>query len=110
MKKNLILFLAVILAAAMACNLPSTEPTETLLTATQPADTPPEAVPPTETPEGEEQAFEGIPVSYGWLSLVLPSGAAEGAAGMEFARAEGENIPPWAVSYTHLTLPTNREV
>ena len=51
MKKNLILFLAVILAAAMACNLPSTEPTETLLTATQPADTPPEAVPPTETPE-----------------------------------------------------------
>lgn len=105
MKKNLILFLTVILAAAMACNLPSSEPAENLPAATLPADTPPEAVLPTETPEEvEEPAFEGTPVSYGWLSLVLPPGIAEGIAGMEFARAEGENIPPWDITPGHIQV------
>ena len=104
MKKNLIVFIVVILAAAMACNLPSSAPTETLPADTQPVDTPPEAVLPTETPEEEQPAFEGTPVSYGWLSLVLPSGVAGGAAGMEFTRAEGEEIPPWEVTPGHIQV------
>ncbi len=104
MKKNLIVFLIVILAAAVACNLPSSAPTETLPPETQSADTPPEAALPTQTPEEEEPEFEGIPVSYGWLDLVLPSGVADGAAGMEFARAEGEDIPPWEITPGHIQV------
>ena len=105
MKKNLIVFLIVILAAAMACNLPSSAPTETLPPETQPADAPPEAASPTETPEEEEgPAFEGTPVSYGWLDLVLPFGVADGAAGLEFARAEGENVPPWEITPGHIQV------
>lgn len=104
MKKNLIVFIVVILAAAMACNLPSSAPTETLQADTQPADTPSEAVLPTETPEEEAPVFEGTPVTYGWLSLVLPSGVADGAAGMEFSRAEGEEIPPWEVTPGHIQV------
>jgi hypothetical protein len=104
MKKNLSLFLIVILAAAMACNLPSSAPTETLPPDTQPADTPPGVVLPTDTPEEEQPVFEGTSVSYSWLDLVLPFGVADGAAGMDFTRAEGEDIPPWEITPGHIQV------
>lgn len=104
MKKNLSLFLIVILAAAMACNLPSFTPTETLPPDTQPADTPPGTLLPTDTPEEEQPVFEGTSVSYSWLDLVLPFGVADGAAGMDFARAEGEDIPPWEITPGHIQV------
>ncbi len=104
MKKNVSLFLVVLLAAALACNLPSSAPTETLPSDTQPTDTPSAAATPTETIEEEVPVFEGTSVSYGWLSLVLPSGVADGAAGMEFARAEGEEIPPWQITPGHIQV------
>lgn len=104
MKRRLLIFLIVLLTAAMACNLPASEQTEVLPTATLSDAAPTEAVPPSETPEGEEPAFEGTPLSYGWLNLVLPSGVAEGFAGMEFARAEGEDTPPWQITPGHIQV------
>ena len=52
------------------------------------------------------------PVVSGWGDAFLKSNAAESAATQKAIQEEVDKAknPPPAVSYTHLTLPTNREV
>ena len=99
MKKDLILFLIVILAAAMACTLPSQGSTEVPPTATLPS-----VELPTDTPTVEAPAFEGIPFSFSWLSLVIPPGLASGANGEEIDRADGEDVAPWGLTPGNIEL------
>ena len=56
------------------------------------------------TPTVEAPAFEGIPFSFSWLSLVIPPGLASGANGEEIDRADGEDVAPWGLTPGNIEL------
>jgi hypothetical protein len=118
--KKAFLFLSIFIVVALACNQPlaATTPTSPAPlpsdTMSPPTETPTEipasatSIPateaPTETPTATVPPFEGVAVSFGSLSLVLPSGLANGASGSQIPRAEGEDVSPWDVDPGHIQL------
>lgn len=56
------------------------------------------------TPSALQPSFDGVEVSVGPLSVVLPPGVTYGSRGIEFPRAEGENVAPWEVTPGHVQL------
>ena len=49
-------------------------------------------------------SFEGVPVFFGPLSLVLPPGLASGISGNQFPHSEGQDLPYWEVTPGHSVL------
>lgn len=70
----------------------TTVPTAILMTAT---------VTPTLAADTPTPSFEGVPVFYGPLSLVIPTGLASGISASQFPRNEGDGVPPWDVTPGH---------
>ncbi len=113
--KKILLFMTVMVFAALACRIPlesstqtnaestPTEPTlETMASSTH-TPSPQVSTEPANTPA---PAFEGASVFYGPISLVIPSGLASGISGEQFPRLEGESVAPWDVTpgHTEITL------
>jgi hypothetical protein len=110
--KKLIFPIAILLAAMLACDISQsptpTTPTpidavlptlETIETAPIPATKAPESTPIETVPP-----FEGLPASFGRLSLVLPPGIANGFSGSEIPRDDGSDVPPWGLTPGHTVL------
>ena len=98
----------VILGCSLASNstpAPDTQNVATIvagtieaITAAPPAATPipPTALPPTQA--------SGIPISFQNVSLVIPTGLANGAAGEQVAEVNANNGAPWEVAPAHVKL------
>ncbi|RPI92027.1 MAG: hypothetical protein EHM40_14155 [Chloroflexi bacterium] len=59
---------------------------------------------PSPTPTTLQPSFEGVEVSSGPLSVVLPPGLTYGARGSQIARAEGPNVAAWDITPGHTQL------
>ncbi len=81
--------------AAIPASATAIPVTETSIPATAAPTVAPTALPP---------SFEGAPVFFGPLSLVLPSGLASGISGSQFPRNEGQDLPYWEVTPGHTVL------
>lgn len=111
MKKALVVP-SVLIIMALACSLPLAPATPT--TIPEPATPTPEvfiartqAIPLTVAPEDTPTAppsFEGMEVSFGALSLVVPPGLASGVRASEIAREDGEDAAWWQKTPGHLQL------
>lgn len=98
-----------LLAACSPAAAPATPvmPTSAAITPTEiPASvTPiPATVAPNPTPTASQPPATGAAVSFGPLSLVLPSGLASGISGNQFPRNEGQDLPYWEVTPGHTVL------
>ena len=102
--KKALLFISIVILAAMACDLavtitpltsPPPLPTNTMIPATLASDATATALRP---------SFEGTEVFFGSLRLVLPPGVASGIRGTQFPRAEGPDVAPWDVTPGHTQL------
>ena len=112
--KNTFLLFTIFTLATAACSLTlKSVPTPLPTVASTPvlaqnSPIPPTAtsLPPTATsiPATPTQSFEGMPVTFGPLSMVLPPGLASGASGSQFPRAEGDSVSPWEVTPGHIRL------
>ncbi len=101
--KNVIPFILALLLALTACTLPATSPPASdIPSANSEAVAQPTSMP--EATESPAAAFEGTPISFKSLSLVLPEGLASGASGMQVEPAEGEDLPPWENMPGHIQL------
>jgi hypothetical protein len=111
--KKILLFMTVMVFAALACRIPlesstqtnaestPTEPTlETMASSTH-TPSPQVSTEPANTPA---PAFEGAPVFYGAISLVIPAGLTSGISGEQFPRLEGESVAPWDVTPGHTQI------
>lgn len=97
MSNKSLLIVALIIIALAACR-----PADAVTTRVEPA-LPPTAAP-TMAPTPVLPSIDGVPVFFGSLRLVLPSGLASGIRGSQFPRAEGPNIAPWDVTPGHTQL------
>jgi hypothetical protein len=61
----------------------------------------PSAIPATVIPTVQPASFEGVEVAVDPLHVVLPPALASGARGIQFPRAEGENVAPWELTPGH---------
>ncbi len=123
MKKTL-LFLSLFVIVTTACDLsvtiapptsPASLPTNTTIPATaaptQPLPTnvatqiPATAtpMPPTVAPTAQDPVSNGS-VSFGHVSLVLPSGIASSISGNQFPRADAPNLPYWSQTPGHTVI------
>lgn len=103
--KKIFPFVLAFLLAGTACSQPATPPPATDL----PLANTETVAQPTSMPEPTESAaapaFQGIPVSFGSLSLVLPEGLASGASGMQVERVEpSDDMPPWGITPGNIQL------
>jgi hypothetical protein len=114
------LFLCLFIVMSLACDLsvtvasptsPAPLPTNTVVLATEaPTQIPltPTTVPstlvPNPTATSAQPSFEGVEVTVDPLTVVLSSGLASGARGLQFPRAEGEEVAPWEVTPGHIQL------
>lgn len=104
------LIVALAITALAACT-PATPPAPPTVENTPPSLAPTNAptpvtqsLAPTRAPSPVTPSFVGVPVFYGSLRLVLPSGLASGIRGSQFPHAEGPNIAPWDVTPGHTQL------
>jgi hypothetical protein len=121
--KKIFLFLSIFIVVTLACDLavtvapttsPAPLPTNTIIPVLEnptqiPASptsipTTEAPVPATEVPTAQPPSVTGAPVSYGSLSLILPSGVASGFSGSQFPRAEGDNVAPWEMTPGHIQI------
>jgi hypothetical protein len=113
--KKVFLFISLFIVMSLACDLsvtvaPPTSPAPLPTNAVIPTVEIPTQIPasPTLAPNPTATAlgpsFEGVEVTVDPLSIVLPSGLASGARGLQFPRAEGEEVPPWEVTPGHIQL------
>lgn len=116
--KKVFLFLCLFILLSLACDLsvtvaPSTGPaplsTEIVIPATAvPSQIVASPGAPTLAPDATATAlqpsFEGVEVTVDPLSIVISSGLAGGARGLQFPRAEGEEIPSWETTPGHIQL------
>ena len=103
--KKMLLFLSIFIIVTMACDMsvsmapstdapdPQSKDTAVLVTAI-----------PGETSTSPLPSTNGSQVSYGSLSLVLPSGLASGISGTDFPRVEGEDHPYWELTPGHTVV------
>ena len=106
------LFILVALACASCVTVtePSTSkpaplPVNTVLPASVSlTEVPASATPFSVTATSAPASVEGTSVSYGPLHLVLPQGLASGISGVQFPRADGDNVAPWDVTPGHTVL------
>lgn len=114
------LILSLFIFMSLACDLsvtvapptnPAPLPTDTMVMSTEP----PAQIPPTPTTisptlapnptaTSPQPSFEGVEVTVDPLTVVLSSGLASGARGLQFPRAEGEEVAPWEVTPGHIQL------
>jgi hypothetical protein len=118
--KKVFLFLSLFIVMSLACDLSVTVAPPTSLTSlpantvvpateapTQIADSPTLSAAtliPNPTATSLGPSFEGVEVTVDPLSIVLSSGVASGARGLQFPRAEGEEVAPWEVTPGHIQL------
>lgn len=113
--KRTFLFLTLFIFVALACDLSgtaSTTPTPapdatvipTEITVEVPATPLPSTEIPTEVPATTEPVFDGVPVFFQPVHLVLPSGLASGISGEQFPRADGADTPPWELTPGHTVI------
>jgi hypothetical protein len=118
--KKVLLFLSLLIVMSLACDLsvtvappaaPATMPVTTTMPSTEaPTQIPasPTSLPATLVPNATatvlQPSFEGVEVTVDPLRIVLTSGVASGARGLQFPRAEGEEIAPWEVTPGHVQL------
>jgi hypothetical protein len=114
--KNIFLFLTLLVIANLACDLsvtiaptnngPATLPTNTVIPTQIPAiaTSIPATLAPNATAIGPVISPEGVEVSVGPLSIVLPPRLTYGARGNQIPRAEGHNVSPWEVTPGHTQL------
>jgi hypothetical protein len=106
------LFLLVILACDMSMQVGpsptlSPQPTNTSTVETMTPILPTLAaspVPSTAVPSEPPVSFQGVEVAVDPLHITLPPSLASGASGMQFPRAEGENVAPPEVTPGHIQL------
>ena len=80
---------------SVAVNPTAIPASATSIPATSSSDAMPTALPPSST---------GVVVSFGPLSLVLPSGLASGISGNQVPRNEGQDLPYWEVTPGHTVI------
>ena len=118
--KKIILYLCLSIVLTLAsCDLsvniapptnPAPLPTNAVLASVTPVQivASPSSIPATVAPNPTATApvtsFDGLEVSVGPLSIVLPPGLSKEARGGEFPRAEGQNVAPWDVTPGHTEL------
>lgn len=118
--KRVFLFLSLLLITSLACDLsvtvappagPAPLPTNTAIPATEAPTQIPDlptlsaaTLAPNPTATVPQTTFEGVEVTVDPLTIVLPSGLASGARGLQFSRAEGENVASWEVTPGHIQL------
>ena len=114
--KKIFLFLTLFIVISSACDLAVTVapsngsdplPTNTMIPANEaPTQIPSAAtlIPTTEVPTLEPQSNTGTAVTYGALSLVVPSEVASGASGSEYPRVDGSDAPWWQKTPGHLQV------
>ncbi len=119
--KKIFLFLCLLVIASLACGLavtvaptnnsPALLPTNTVIPAVGiPTQIPaiatsiPATLAPNATATEPVISPEGVEVSVGPLSIVLPPGLTYGARGIQIPRAEGQNVSPWEVTPSHTQL------
>jgi hypothetical protein len=118
--KKVLLFLSLFIVMSLACDLsvsiappanPTSLPTNIVIPATEvptqiPASPTISAATVSSDPTATalQPAFEGVEVTVDPLSIVLSPGLASGARGLQFPRAEGENVAPWEVTPGHVQL------
>ena len=114
------LFLSIFVVATLACGLsvtvaptnnPAPLPTDTIVPVmVTPTQIPsiatliPTTVPPSATSTVMNLPLDGVEVSVGALSIILPPGLTNGARGIQLPRAEGQNVAPWDVTPGHTQL------
>lgn len=108
--KRIFLFLSMLVIVTLACDVSvNLVPTDTVPTA---AETPVLSEPPTTTPEvfiSLTQAIPGTPVpstlvTFGRLTLEIPSSVASGASGMDIPPVTDEDAPSWGKTPGHLQV------
>ena len=117
--KKILLFLSLLTLISLACGVtiditPNAEvPTSesTPIPVLDPPTTTPEvfisltqAIPGTAVPTAPLPLTNGVQVSYGLVSLVLPTGLANGISGTDFPRVEGEDHPYWELTPGHTVV------
>jgi hypothetical protein len=118
--KKAFLFLSIIILTSLACDLsvtataptsPALQSTNTMLPATaDPTQIPasptgiPATLAPSAIPATLQPSLEGVEVSVDPLRIVLSPMLASGARGIQFSRAEGDDVPPWELTPGHIQL------
>lgn len=110
--KKIFLFLSMLIIVTLACDVSTLTPNDTVPTV---AETPVLVEPPTITPEvfiSLTQAIPGTPVTntlvtFGRLTLEIPSSVASGASGAEIAPVINEDAPYWEKTPGHLQVSLN---
>ena len=118
--KKVLLFLSLLIVMSLACDLsvsiaPPANPTSLPTNIVIPPTEVPSQIPvsptisaatlsPDPTATSLPISFDGTEVTVDPLTIVLPSGLANGARGLQFPRADGENVAPWEVTPGHVQL------
>jgi hypothetical protein len=117
--KKMFIFLTLFILVVAACDMsapPTTGPSptslplnSTILPTEVAVEVPSNTVIPTsevpvEIPNTPEPAFEGIPVFFQPLSLLLPPDLANGISGAQFPRVDGADVPYWELTPGHTII------
>jgi hypothetical protein len=96
--KKVYFFISTLIVMTLACGLFSvaTTPTQVSVSATP--------IPTTEAPTAQPPSNTGTAITYGALSLVVPSEVASGASGSEYPRVDGSDAPWWQKTPGHLQV------
>ena len=118
MKRNF-LFLSILVVVSLACDMSvNIAPTNEVPTAAEPPTTTPEifialtqAIPATAvsgvTPNAQPSPVANTTVTFGSLSLDIPSSVASGASGQEYPRNDSEDAAYWDKTPGHLQVSLN---